>query len=514
MPRKKKKTVAAKGKPAPAARAPLEWRAAAAGTLFFMLGFLVGFRPVADMDLHWHLASGRADLAGDLVDWRDPFTHLPIVRSSELGYRAADWFFAAVERGFGLTGVRVLCALALGALYAQAFRLGARRTRTIAGGALAAAMTAALAIDRLQHRPDLFAILFVFLLLGWLEAPRGWRSALAVGGLTALWANVHPSAPLAPALALLALFGPSPGLRLGHVAAAGIGACLTPRGPLFMFELLRDTAAVAPLIPEWQALWNLRAGDFASAFDLALAWLRAALALILAAWGLRKPRSQVASRGDGVMACAAVVGAATSFRLLYLLALPVLWALGRRAAEIRASKALRIAMGALAAVLLVLFPVRDRWRAAAAARASGIAVFADLHAPNFPVAAAAWLRERDLEGHLFHPPEWGGYLAWELAGRYRTAHDGRVSLYGPALAAELLRFGEAGVRASLIARYDLEILVAPPGWVPETEIAGLQNRDDPARRWLRVHHDGTAEILVDLRGPHWERNRAALREGR
>src|SRR5882757_9649283 len=73
-----------------------------------IVGFVVGFRPIADMDFHWHLAMGRVDLNHELDESRDPFTHLPIVRSVDLGYRLGDRLFALIDRAAGLRGVRVL----------------------------------------------------------------------------------------------------------------------------------------------------------------------------------------------------------------------------------------------------------------------------------------------------------------------------------------------------------------------------------------------------------------------
>jgi hypothetical protein len=209
------------------------WSVLAAGGAIAFVGLLVGFRPIADMDFHWHLAIGRVDLAQGLDESHDPFTFLPIVRPVDLGYRAGDRLFALADGAAGLRGVQALCALAVAALYLQAFRLGLARTGTVAGGMLVAAAVAALSFERVQHRPDLFALVFVFLLVDWLGEAPGWKNAARIFALSALWANVHPSAPLAPALALASSIGGG-WARLGGVLAAAAGVCLSAHGPLFI----------------------------------------------------------------------------------------------------------------------------------------------------------------------------------------------------------------------------------------------------------------------------------------
>ena len=515
---------------------PRPWASTLCGAAAIaLIGFVVGFRPIFDMDFHWHLAAGRVDLAGKLAEDHDPFTHLPIVRSVDLGCRAGDLLFALVDRAAGLRGVRILCALGLAALYLQAFRLGVARTGTLAAGAVAAALVAALSFERVQHRPDLFVPLFVFLLVHWLWQGPGWNSAAKIFALSALWANFHGSSPLAPALALLAAVsaGPAGWRHLGSVLAASAGICMRPHGPLFTFHLVRETAAIAYLSPEWHALWNLGVDDFPSAVHFAGVWVRFGIVLGIVLWGAmattpeggpqradaaNERRSDAGRKNtaksllSGLMAVVPIGMASTSFRLFYLMGLSVFWSLERRAKDLRASPRLRAGMIVMASLLFILFPLRDRWRAAARARAAGLSVWGDLDTPSFPVAAAAYLEAHDLRGNLFSPPEWGGYLACELTPRYRIAFDGRVQLYGRELAAELLEFVDARRRPDLVERFALEILVLPAGTLANEIGSGFPLADlDTQQRWLRVQENGTSEVFVDRRGPNWEHNRLVLR---
>ena len=102
------------------------------------------------------------------------------------------------------------------------------------------------------------------------------------------------------------------------------------------------------------------------------------------------------------------------------------------------------------------------------------------------------------------------HLGHRRSPRYRTAHDGRITLFGKELAAELLQFDDPRLRPSLIEKYELEILVVPPHMVPHDDIAIASVRD-PVRRWIIVHSDPVAVVLVDVHGKNFEHNASVLK---
>lgn len=486
--------------------------------LAFLLGLASGYRPIWDMDFHWHIAAGRYDMTHGLDPAKDPFTYLPIVRSADIGFRTIDRALAEVERWGGLGLVRSLFAVTAGLIYAQAFRLGATRSQSLGGGALLLGVVAAASADRLRHRPDVLAIFFFLVLLELLERKPSTVTIFLHFGLTALWSRIHPSAALAPALALVALPGPSPAGRFGHLLGALGGLMLFPGGPVFYLKLLEDTAAVAPLIPEWRALWELDPKGYLDLADYFGLWMLVLLAGVLYLWGWPVGKGKPgpgATAGSLFVGGIMLIASAWSIRLFYGLAAPVAFAVARRASSFKASKTLVLAALILGGLLVAAFPMRRQVVFFERCREAGLSLFSsDLYEPNFPTGAVRFLKQNALKGRLFHPPQWGGYLASELVARYRVAHDGRTSLWGRKLGAELLRFNEAKTRASLIERFGIEILVVAPGSIPETEQAGVGGVDSAERRWLRVFDDGISQVFVDRLGANWSTNQAVLRSSR
>lgn len=482
--------------------------------LAFVFGLWIGRRPIWDTDAHWHLALGRADLAGGMDPVADPLSWMPIVRSPDIGFRFIDRAMAFVAARAGIGFLTVLFAMSVGAIFAEIYRRVAARTRSLALGLVATAFVAAFVVDRLQLRPDWLAIcLFFLFVLNVDEAPtpKAWVTSFVIA---LVWAYVHPSIILALAVAILGALADRPAARLVHVLAAAAAIVLRPGGPLELAQLYRDTAAIAPLVPEFKPLWALGARDFMSMADYIGAWVRWGLALFITfiAWPRKSAPRGVAGASFGAMARAllALAAAIASFRFFFLLGTVALWAIASLSPALRTSRTLRVGALIVAIGLTIVFPLRQTATIAQRLSAAGLSPFAEVYTPNFPVGAAAYLKAHPLEGRLFHPPEWGGYLAWELGPARRTAVDARLNVFGPDLGAEVLRFKEPTVRRSMVERFGIEILVVPPGVIPDSEIVGI-GTSGADHRWVRVFADAQSQVLIDARGAHEAKNRDILR---
>lgn len=466
-----------------------------------VLGLVLGFRPIADMDFHWHLATGEAWLEGRLPATEDVFSWVPTVRDPDMGSAGGDVVFALVHGVAGMRGIQWLVALLVAALLVVAARLALRELRSDALAVLFLALVAAVITHRVRARPDLFSLLGVFLLVDVLHRRPSPRRLGALFGGVALWVNLHPGAAIAPVLAAAAVPGPDWRRRLMFPVLAGAGLLLNLRGPLFLPRLVLDTGAVSEIIPEWATLWNLPFERFAG--ELVLTAVVASGFVLAAGSGAWR-------RVGFVLGAVALLLSLRSVRFVYLLAVPGLFVLAHGA---RPPWLVRGAVP-LAVVLVIAMPSREMAKVVSACRESGLAVTSPVYTPNYPVGAADWLERRHLKGRLFHPVRWGGYLAWRLESRYRTGHDGRISLYGLETARELLTFADPAARPTLVDRWRMEILVLPPGVLAAEEIASLEAPADPRRRWLPVYDDGIATVFVDRRGRHWEHNRRILRRSR
>ncbi|MCB1002745.1 MAG: hypothetical protein KDB35_01025, partial [Acidimicrobiales bacterium] len=422
-------------------------------------------------------------------------------RRPDMGAWLGENVFALVVRVAGLEGLGLLVALVAAATLFVVHSFALRRTQDEAAALLAAAFAAACSIQRWRGRPDIFSILLFFLMLTMLEWPAGRRRRFGLFGLVVLWMNLHPGAIVAPLFIAARAFGDR-GLRLaadaratfGDAALALVALSMTPWGPLESIELVRLTMATGPLVSEWRALWDQpfldATGSLFGAQGREQVLMLALLGFVL--W--TRPRRRLLIDLGGLAL------ALRSVRLLSM-ATPVFVSALATVARPRR----RPLLLALAAVLLIAFPIAERWHWYRKTAARGDSPFVALYAPHYPVAAADFIADHRLEGRLFHPVRWGGYLGWRLAPRNRSAHDGRISLWGAERAAHMEDFLEPARREALRRELGFEILVLPPGLLRREEEAALGGR------WLLVTADPVAAVYVDAKGEHAGHNLDRLR---
>jgi hypothetical protein len=158
-------------------------------------------------------------------------------------------------------------------------------------------------------------------------------------------------------------------------------------------------------------------------------------------------------------------------------------------------------VAALAAI--IGFPAAHLADVAAGLRAAG-ASFLGPEPPGFPVDAAEFLAASELAGNLAHPARWGGYLAWKLPPRFKTATDGRVTHFGPELAREWSLGIDSPAREEIFAKRGIDLVVVPREMLPsflDAQPYAPIGRDDPF-----------AVVLLCLEGPHAVENKRVLKE--
>ncbi len=75
--------------------------------------------------------------------------------------------------------------------------------------------------------------------------------------------------------------------------------------------------------------------------------------------------------------------------------------------------------------------------------------------PETPIEAADFIAERELEGNIFHPQEYGDYMIWRLWPRQRVFIDGRVHLYDEELIKDYFFILAAERWQELLDEYDV-----------------------------------------------------------
>lgn len=164
---------------------------------------LVG-QPVYANDSWIHLALGRAFLS--MGPWleADPFLFAAPGPPAPSAWLASSCLFL-VQDTLGFMGLRVLHVLIVAGLLALVFAISRRATGSGVWAALVTTGFVALSTFRLvQLRPELFSIgaslLLFAILAGGEDRGPGLRGILAIGLLTAVWANLHAAFVLAPIL--------------------------------------------------------------------------------------------------------------------------------------------------------------------------------------------------------------------------------------------------------------------------------------------------------------------------
>jgi hypothetical protein len=449
-----------------------------------LIGACLGLTAPLDMDYHWHVALGR-DLVAHGFPSTEPFSHLPVGTPDRQSW-LADAAFAVLDRIGGLAAIRALCAIVYAAGCLSVLRLARRRTPDLGLALLAVGIYVALGLARLRVRPDIFTLALTPLFLELLERPPSWRQPLAVLAVSALWANLHAGALIGALLAIAHLWPPSR-IRVANAVAAAAGLALTPDGLGGLLRFTADTTTLRPLIPEWQRLWERPFAEFAPEWVV--------VAGVVALCGIA---TVFRTRGQLPTAILGFVLAASAVRFLFALILPVLWALSARWRMRPAAQALVIVAGL---ALLVFFPLEHLRQTSAGLKAAGLSYLGP-DPPKFPLEAARWLARSGLTGNLAHPAGWGGYLAYHLAPRFKTATDGRITHFGADLGLEWSKGIDGPNRESIFARRGIDLVVIPASMLAEF------HKDQP---YEPIYGDSFAMVLIRSEGPNYAENAQILK---
>ena len=446
--------------------------AAACVTLFYCLFLFQGYQQLfRDSDAGWHIRTGEAIVATGTLPRTDPYS---FTRGGQPWF-AWEWLTdaatGAIHRKLGLSGVAVFYAAAISAGVWLWFRLH----WALGGNFLLACAMAPLLLSTCNihwlARPHILSWIFLLLCL----FPRR-PNLLAVAAVTALWANVHASFFLAPAIALA--FALKDRWYLKAAVVAAVAPLVNPYGPnlyVHVFRYLTDSDLLSR-IGEFQSFDFHVAGAGQILAAVILGMTGAALALTQ-----KRPHHFVL----GVLFTAMALRSARALPLCALLLLPI--ANAAITEWLRASSSYR----ALLEYSANLRALDARFSGVALAPLLVWAAFclmpaARFPADQFPVAAYAHL---PFAGRLFAPDKFGGYLIYRSNGTRKVFFDGRSDLYG----------------AEFLKQYQRLVQVRP-GW--RESFAGygfthalLQNDAPllPALEqlgWHRLYQDKTATLLA------------------
>jgi len=245
-----------------------DWRPRVAdviGLAFVVAGLVLGLRPFFDNSFFTHLATGRLIMAGG-IPRADPYSFTangePWVVQSWL----VSTLFGAVERWFGVLGVRLLAGLLVAALLGLVWRL-TNAAKTLVPRVLIAGFFVVACSPFFSPRPLLVGLVMLGLVLVVITEGRDPRWLVPIMWV---WANAHGSFPLGlVAIACLAGGAWLDGERgratwrpLGWAVAGTALAAINPLGPnllVFPVQLLGKMEVLSQVI-EWKS------PDFATSF--------------------------------------------------------------------------------------------------------------------------------------------------------------------------------------------------------------------------------------------------------
>lgn len=495
--------------PAPGLRVGVSWPLIVGACAF--LAILA--RPallLIDPDVYWHVTAGRWIIDHLAIPVSDPFSHT----LRDAPWTAHEWLSEVVLAGAyaagGWAGTVILTAAAFAAALAILARYLLRHLEPIYA-LLFTAMSASLLVPHLLARPH---ALMAPILVAWGAALVRAREGDTVppwwlGGLMALWANIHGSFVLGLALAAILAFeailaavpGPARRSELDRWAlflcASTIASMLTPWGPrglMFAFEVDQMSFALS-VIGEWQSvnfqqfhplgLWLLVGGGAILFLGLKLPPVRIFLLLGLLYLALKH------ARHADVLALLAPLVIAESFAGQLANSRKG----GQQAARLDQWFAALVpaARPATAGIVLALLFMAG-WSAARGGDSTRPAVGIT------PEAAMQAAKSHGVRGPVLNAYEFGGYLIFSGTPPFI---DGRTDLYGDAFLKayiEAIDLRQPDLLPQLLEKHDIDWTLLRPG----TPAVALL---DHLPGWRRLYADKTAVVHVRERAlPDGQRN--------
>jgi hypothetical protein len=485
-------------------------------TLFYCLFLFQGYhRLFRDSDAGWHIRNGEIILATHALPSRDIYSFSRAGQPWFAWEWLADVAAGVADRVGGLSGVAFWYAVAIAAGIWLWFRLHSM----VGGNFLIAGMMSPLVVTTTSlhwlARPHVLGWLCLAVWVLWMErlgrapvedAGFGLRRSLGIALFCALWANLHASFFLAPAIALIYACSaalrpliwnraPAEKERPRWYLAAALIAALAPLANPYGWRLYRH---VFVYLADRDLLNHV--GEFQS-FNFhsdGAGQIAAALLIGIAGGVLALAHRRLQHFVLAILFAAMAFDAARALPLFALVVLPLAnGAITESLARANnLAPRLRRALDGFLGYSARLAAIDRRCGGWATVPFVLAACFALLQTPairaatgfspsEFPVAAYPHLPSG---GRLYASDKFGGYLIWRSAGARKVFFDGRSDFYGAGFLAEYARMAQAR-----------------PGWRRDWDSWGFTDALVPADSplipaleqsgWRVLYSDSTAAIL-------------------
>lgn len=400
--------------------------------------------PLADIDIWWHLATGRYLMqTGDFLS-TDPFGLAggQITTGRELilnAYWLSQVLFYGFHQLFGLSGIVALRIILLLIPPCAILLYGWRRAFSLPAVLFLTLICGWAMIDVSGIRPNHLTVAFVPLLfvllaeIGYVaEGQNGGaydlRKAWLLPIFMLLWANLHGGFLLGIVIVLLYAISETVTLRwyrqsLKQIAKLWVVvtttiliSLLTPNGISIFVQYLRfQGGTIQQKTSEYLSPLVLAQKGILVYWPYFIIFLISMLLLVVCRFRVPVTRLLL------LLAMAAV--SLTAFRYAPLFvgaaAILILPAFSQFLKTLQSRRVVFNVMNASLVCFLLLIAI-SRYPQTAGALSNGA-----VNSSRFPIAAVEFIKQKKLSGVVFNHFNWGGYLAWQQFGRLTTFIDGR-----------------------------------------------------------------------------------------
>jgi len=378
--------------------------------------FPAGFTLFAsfDQDTWWHLAVGRWIWSHEQFPITEPFSRLGTEHGAT--WVAYSWLYEigmfGISEAFGPNGISiaksVFAAITVGSIFLYALR---REMAAVPAVVILSTLAISL-IPFMRERPWHFTVAFTVITLEAIGRVRDGSPVRRMSWLPLLfilWANIHIQFVLGWLILGMAVLFPGKGdpRKLFVLAiACGLATFVNPYGT----QLLRVIWEYATQAAPRDFINELAPPEISSVCTWAVFGLMVWAGLV----GVRQPR-------DGFKLGLLIVAVILSTRMRRDTWFGVLAAVAILR-DVQAPFSVRVRPLTVAMLVCMVFAI---------ARGYGMLGYGPKAVPNseYPLAAMAHIREKNLPGPLYNDFNWGGAIIWGLPN-HPVAIDGRTNLYG------------------------------------------------------------------------------------
>jgi len=382
-----------------------------------------GGLPIQSNDLHVFLAMGESMAqSGELMEV-ESFTWTEENKRFINGAWGFSYLSWQLYELFGLAGLRIFTGLTVASSIALLARAAVLRGADVRSTAYASLFTCLLLIQNVGVRAQSWVYPLFATLVWWRARKRHPTLSIAVAlGLGCAWANLHGSFLVAYAVLGISACQhwfsnrdwPSTKSDIVFALSFLAGTCVGPYGPeLYVYVLQNSTLPADRGLSEWEpvSLWSSMG-------------IRLTVGVVI--WGLlllKKPRGLKLEEGLTLLLFGGLALSASRFVSWFGLGTSVLLALRFHQNSTPSPSIPKTQFRRLCLLLTACWTVlllRALWPKG------------DEMSAQTPTLATQAIQESATTGRIFTPPEFGGYLRFELGETWTVSSDMRVWIFGDA----------------------------------------------------------------------------------